>query len=168
MAERESKADDLPEIQQIPQMLAADWGGAGSSRTLYGAPSSASCAPAFYSFEDDDDIQLEATNDIDYSFAGPEDEYEPSTPVGFIAAIEASFTKQPSQWTVSDNIYVLQDFGVDVLALMSLCKHNDVTLNAKVVIAVLYALTESAVGDAFGHEFKRASLKAWKLSLIHI
>ena len=164
VAERESKADDLPEIQQIPQMLAADWGGAGSSRTLYGAPSSASCAPAFYSFEDDDDILMESSNEVDCSVAGPEDEYpfvEP-TPVEFIAAIEASFTEQPSQWTVPNDIYELLSFGIAPNVLMSLQNHFIIAGHEKTVVAFLYALTESSIGDTFGRAFKRAILKAWK------
>lgn len=54
------KAENLPEIRQVKQMLAAGWGGSGSARAM----AMPACRPASCGFDDmDDDIPFDLTDD---------------------------------------------------------------------------------------------------------
>ena len=234
IAERADKAEELPETQKVPQMLAAGWGGSGampvcSSPTRTRKPrarmmvcegvglrtgtdslndlfasvrptsrdSRASAMsdtgmdkydiPAFLRKSADDSPPVSPS---DMPGQAPRDRLEqlgakfmrklrhPSrseklrtyventvvdTPVAFIASMEAVLSANLRTPALPDSFLDLARCGL----LAGIVRHLEVLLKkgyaeSEVVAAFVHALTESAVGDAFGRSFKRAILKAWK------
>ncbi len=154
IAEREVKAGELPEIHQVPQMLAAGWGGAGlvcsdvpmmSAIHRRGRPVLAA-GPACYSFDDDRTPKVSTT-----------------TPAQFIARLESvmsQFQRDPRlPETIDDLVRLgLENDLAEMLRKLVREGHNELQL----VAAFIYALSESPVGHLFGRSEKRAILKGWK------
>jgi len=231
VAERADKAEELPELQKVPQMLAAGWGGSGSlilrsnantidsGRRMYslgtgmrtgtdhidlftpGRTSSRNSRasammdtgmdkydiPAFLRKGADgtgpyptSDSQSQAPRDrlgqigakLLRKLRAPsrseklrsyDENIVIDTPVAFIASIEAVLSANLRTPALPGSILDLARCGL----LAGIVRHLEVLLKkgyaeSDVVAAFVHALTESAVGDAFGRSFKRAILKVWK------
>ncbi len=177
IAERSDKAEDLPELHQVPQMLAAGWGGTGSLPAVFSSGSGARNSsvlfsrraagadrydiPAFLRKSADDGVS--PTISAYLCVAEADEIYEPGTPAKFIAAMEASLVKILRQPSLPKSLDALERWGLDKDVLRNL---NELVSQgqdeAKVIVAFIYALSESSVGGVFGRSFKRAVLKAWK------
>jgi len=181
IAEREFKAGELPELHQVPQMLAAGWGGVGHfdrdtiPRKLRQGGHPAPWAD-YCSF--DDDSPFESNEAFCVSSISPllssksygpafEDNRTPKvsaiTPAQFIAQLESAmlrFLRQPHlPKTIDDLVSLgLENDLADMLRKLITDGHNELTL----VAAFLYALSESPIGHLFGRSEKRAILKRWK------
>lgn len=234
IAERADKAEELPETQKVPQMLAAGWGGSGAmpvcsspTRTrkprarmmvcegvglrtgtdslndLFASvrPTSRDSRASAMSDTGMDKYDIPAFLRKGADGSGP---YPPSdlpeqsprgrlkqisaklmsrirtpsrseklrsyaddvvvdTPVAFIASMEAVLSANLRTPALPDSFLDLARCGL----LAGIVRHLEVLLKkgyaeSDVVAAFVHALTESAVGDAFGRSFKRAILKAWK------
>jgi hypothetical protein len=93
------------------------------------------------------------------SMLNPSGQY--GTPVAFIQAMENELSARTS--TLPDKISELAQWGLDSAIAASLIEcvkegHAEV----QVVMAFLYALTQSANSELFGRAFKRVILKGWK------
>lgn len=176
IAEREVKAGELPVLHQVPQMLAAGWGGFGHF-DLTPAVHRKYRSASFLDFEDmDDDIPFntapvpqasETRSGTVYACMGYPDVRTPKvsaiTPAQFIAQLESAmlrFLRQPHlPKTIDDLVSLgLENDLADMLRKLVMDGHNELTL----VAAFLYALSESPIGHLFGRSEKRAILKGWK------
>lgn len=232
IAERADKAEELPETQKVPQMLAAGWGGSGTvvvksnvSRTRDPSLRMYCLGTALRTGTDNIDLftpgrtssrdsRANAMSDTgmdkydipaflrkcadDSGAVSPSDlpgqsprerlgqlgaklmrklrtpsrseklrshveEVVVDTPVAFIASMEAVLSANLRTPALPDSFLDLARCGL----LAGIVRHLEVLLKkgyteSDVVAAFVHALTESAVGDAFGRSFKRAILKAWK------
>ena len=153
IAEREVKAGELPEIHQVPQMLAAGWGGVGQA--LYsisstpgvlrrGRPMLADCN---FDFCDDDRTpKVSAT-----------------TPAQFIAGLESAMSQFLREPHLPESIDGLVSFGLENdLAEMLRKLLRDGHSESQIIAAFIYALSESPIGHLFGRGVKRTILKGWK------
>jgi Ca-activated chloride channel family protein len=154
IAEREVKAGELPEIHQVPQMLAAGWGGVGQvvcrmaptpGVLRRGSPSLAS-GSVNYSFGDDRTPKVSAT-----------------TPAQFIADLESVMSQLPREPRLPETIDDLVSMGLEndlteVLRKMVKDGYDEM----EIIAAFIYALSESPIGHLFGRIGKRAILKGWK------
>ncbi len=174
VAEREVKAADLPNLHQLPQMLAAGWGGMGRIDSGIKKCVVAYCAPVACravggNFNDfDDDIPFGSDPEPKSSAASGA---SPSTkkrvgntsPRQFLERLEAAVFLYATRPTVPETLAQLDALGLDKLVSDEIRKlvtsgYNEVGL----VIAFLQALAESAIGDLFERNLKRLILKRWK------
>ena len=189
IAERDAQAGELPELHQIPQMLAAGWGAsaadclAPASHRISpkGAPASfveMADIPAYISrkrgaasFDDmDDDIPLGgdpmppasvASRSVSYSRA--QKRGSPTRPRQFIERMEASvylYTREPKLPETVDDLIEIgldSDLANEIKKLVA-GGFQELGL----VVAFLYALSESSISHFFGRNLKRIILKRWK------
>lgn len=173
IAERETKANDLPVLHQVPQMLAAGWGGIGQTPSALQRANSKNKVLKSCNFEDfDDDVepdlppehdQLSADSTELNLLATSESENRHLTPQEFIARMEAGVGKFGSFSDLPSTIRAIRDCGISSCwAVFLLFTKNRGHDEEKVITAFLYALSESPIGDRFGRSFKRLVLKKWK------
>lgn len=173
IAERETKANDLPALHQVPQMLAAGWGGIGQTPSALQRANSKNKVLKSCSFEDfDDDVepdlppehdQLSADSTELNLLATSESENRHLTPQEFIARMEAGVGKFGSFSDLPSTIRAIRDCGISSCwAVFLLFTKNRGHDEEKVITAFLYALSESSIGDCFERSIKRLVLKKWK------
>jgi len=152
-AEREVKAGELPEIHKVPQMLAAGWGGAGlvcsdalmMPRVIRRDSGGVNCGVCL-SFDDDRMPKISA-----------------KTPAQFIAHLESAISQFTQEPRLPESIDDLVGLGLEKeLAEMLRNLVKDGHDELKLVVAFVYALSESPIGHLFGRSEKRAILKGWK------
>jgi cell division protein FtsZ len=188
VAEREVKAGDLPELHQVPQMLAAGWGGVGhvsgslragrgANPAVFGSISFCeSLEPAGCSFNDFEDdipfgsdsaprmsIALEAAPLFNRSFDSVERKAKHSTPAEFIEQMESELANVLRIPKLAITIQELNGWGLNYVVAGDLrrCVREGYA-EPTVVAAFAYALTQSALGDRFSRNLKRVILKEWK------
>jgi len=163
IAEREIEAAGLPGLHQVPQMLAAGWGGIGHidlclAQTRKNSPRVPHSHPSF------DDCDFSGSdNDMDLSFEDLADDPDHATPAKFVARMEFEIDTDLPVINLPQNLVELAGWGLDeqwVTFLGGLVEHGHD--EAKVVIAFVYALSESPVGHLFGRALKRVILRGWK------
>ena len=174
IAERAENANDLPEIHQVPQMLAADWGGAGAvfrrvvadvkfleldspcvlrtarhhSASVY--PKSVE-ATFRVNHVDAPNMTL-LNNNLDVTYASE-----------FVKNIEEKHSRFLRKIKLPISIVELVDLGLDSESASELRRFITSGGNEiEVVATFIYALSESCLGDIFGHSFKRVVFKYWK------
>ncbi|MEI7682376.1 MAG: VWA domain-containing protein, partial [Betaproteobacteria bacterium] len=208
IAERDAKAGELPDLHQIPQMLAAGWGstsdvsgvlacrkgGGASFDDMYddnpfdGDPMLRASAskklgsvsysmgnndiPAFISrsgqrpYQSPPQLPTETMgSDASEKTSSPHpiNKINSPTPTELIARLSSAFPLFLRSPSLPKTIKALQDFGMPSryapgLHLLIKLKNSEEV----VVIAYLYALSESKIGNLFERSLKRAILKAWK------
>lgn len=192
VAEREAKAEDLPETHKVPQMLAAGWGGTGSiaasmcmdmdvgtdALDAFHVPASAKASraqamrdtgmgmydiPCFLrKSADADDVTPPATSD-GIPNEQPTAQFAIDTPAGFVAALELELVGLVRQPKLPNRIDELAKCGLPEVIVANLRQLVAKGRDeAEVVAAFVYALSQSGIGDSFGRAFKRAILKDWK------
>lgn len=187
IAERADKAEDLPELHQVPQMLSAGWGGTGLGLALpaifQSGRSGARNAvvngmaamrmdkydiPAFLRKESYDNHQVAFSSpDVLFSLNSNPTRYSPviasTTPQGFIEAMEAKLVPVLRMPRLPKSVGELERCGLDgVIADYLGGSMSDGHDEETMIVAFIYALTQSAVGEFFSRAFRRAILKAWK------
>ena len=199
VAERDVKANDLPELHHVPQMLAAGWGGTGavafsrstasmshasimrSTSAKGSAPISHACMALPSSGFDDMDDDLPFGGDPEpkasatypsravRSVARPSAGYLSlsrvwsTSPKQFIENLEAAVTVGGVQQRLPVTLAELDALGLEkVLSdeIRKLIKGG--FQETGLVIAFLYTLSESKIGDLFERNLKRFILKRWK------
>ena len=201
IAERDSKAGELPELHQITQMLAAGWGA-----TSYKLSAPLACKGGSRGFNVDvlDDIPFvgdpaplasvgkkrliapagsRSDSDVPAFLRRPSrysEEIKPQLPAGsmgsgthmkqsaytpaeFIARMESATYQVLRAPKLPKTIKDIEAWGMpsedsDHLSAFVRKGHAETT----VVIAYIYALSESRIGHLFGRALKRAILKGWK------
>lgn len=190
VAERDEKAGDLPELHQVPQMLAAGWGGSGSiqySRSSSVLPSAGfenlcselsgveDLKPLFL-FESIDPShpapvvkrrKYRAQAVADSAASSRAHESSPIlsqlTPAEFIAKLEHDAIRIVKSIQLPKTIKALEYLGIP--SEDAACLQEEIAKGGRedaVVMAYLYALSASNIGALFGRALKRAILKAWK------
>jgi len=201
IAERDVKASELPELHQVPQMLAAGWGGTGSvafsrssaslshasitrSTSAKGsAPiSHASMALPSSGFDDmDDDIPFGSDPEpkVSAAYASRAIPFaaRPSlgslslsrsrvwatSPKQYIQRLEAAVFPDGFQTKLPVTLAELDALGLEKVLSDEIRKLIERGYQETgLVIAFLYALSESKIGDLFGRNLKRFILKRWK------
>jgi len=190
IAERADKADDLPELHHVPQMLAAGWGGVGDGSIISYARSSVQyCeldAPIVMrsarraavdamgkSGVDTYDIpsflrkQEDGTGSANSAMATIKSNFTKSTQSG-PAKFMSNFANRYSSlfgWTkLPDSVAELREIEIDDEIACALLEIVDLGHDeAEVIAAFIYALSESAIGVKFSRLFKRTILKRWKM-----
>ena len=179
IAEREQKARELPELHQVPQMLAAGWGGVGAPQFLpMMASLDMSSSRVSFDFmmdmddwDDDIPVGLDAptpmsigeTVSMESEGMAQNRSHDHCTPREFVAQMESAISKLLQISEMPTTIKELYSWGLHSQHSISLLMLvNDGNDEAKVIIAYLYALSESSIGHLFGRAIKRAILKSWK------
>ena len=181
IAERDAKAGELPRLHKIPQILSAGWGATGTEapipyvnrvRVLASRNQSYGYSP---SDEYDSPISFSRAETRPYrKTVGAEDtsdavtsqqllKIDDRTPTEFIARLNSAFPLFLRSPTLPKTIKALEDFGMPSCYAPGL--HLLIKLKTSeevVVIAYLYTLSESQVGNLFERSLKRSILKAWK------
>ena len=197
VADREVKAIDLPELHHVPQMLAAGWGGVGSVASVRSSASlldddEDGDEPNASEFSENDrkfsliepvfsrSVMLVSTQkinsiqDVSPSVASSGmDEYAPEitkvTPAEFVKKLQRETTLISKLLRLPKSIVEIERMGIpseDAAWLREeVAKGNR---EEAVVIAYIYALSESNIGYLFERALKRVILKAWKDSGPHI
>ncbi len=191
VAERDAKAEDLPELHHVPQMLAAGWGGTGvdmldmPSFLRKDASDLQFCASVDY-------LELEmpsvirtgrhhaatiaAMNEVtgrvpsfrinfvdENAAATSIPSNEATLAIDFINNLEAKYSGILRKTKLPITIVELLDLGLDHDSANDLQRFVDFGENETIVVATfLYSLTESDLGELFSRSFKRAVLKYWK------
>lgn len=155
IAERDVKAGELPEIHQVPQMLAAGWGGSGF------VCSDALMAPAVFRHSK---RSVPANLNVSYSF---DDDRTPkistTTPAQFIVRLESVMSQFPREPYLAETIDDLVGLGLEKDLTEMLRKLiRDGYEETQIIAAFIYALSESPIGHLFGRNAKRAIFKGWK------
>jgi len=179
IAERSDKADDLPELHQVPQMLAAGWGGVGYDRgakhcvdhveTISTTNYKVLEMPAIMRtgrHRDAATISLESSgiDMLDIPSFLRKNANEPTlTPAIFIAKFTNSYTSFLRQPKLPKSITELENVGIGSDMTNRLLKYIAQGYDeAEVVAAFIYALSQSAIGEKFSRSYTRAILKHWK------
>lgn len=153
VAEREVKTGELPEIHQVPQMLAAGWGGSGLVRSdalmmpgvVRRGSGGVNCSVS-YCFDDDRMPKISAT-----------------TPAQFIAHLESAISQFPQGPRLPETIDDLVGLGLENDLTEMLRKLvRDGYDEMQIIAAFIYALSESPIGHLFGRNAKLAIFKGWK------
>ena len=186
VAERDVKANDLPRLHQIPQMLAAGWGGTGLVLDAPPTRASASVARASISRPSPSPIRH-------YSLARPSSEFDDtdndipfgddSTPK--ISTLPAARPIQRRFWKISPKQFVEQleasvflhtsqpKLPVTLAELDGLGLEKTISNQIRELItsgyqeiglisALLHALAESGISHLFERNLKRIIMKRWK------
>ena len=186
VAERDVKANDLPRLHQIPQMLAAGWGGTGLVLDAPPTRASASVARASISRPSPSPIGH-------YSLARPSSEFDDtdndipfgddSTPK--ISTLPAARPIQRRFWKISPKQFVEQleasvflhtsqpKLPVTLAELDGLGLEKTISNQIRELItsgyqeiglisALLHALAESGISHLFERNLKRLILRQWK------
>jgi Ca-activated chloride channel family protein len=190
VAERDAKAKDLPELHHIPQMLAAGWGGAGvdaldiplfsrnySSDSLMDNSVSCKLIVNYSSMPEmpivhrnstkvsSKKIKLGYMNPIP-SFLRKREVRSSTKPSVFIKILNAKYAGITETVKLLQTIADLVKAGLDneiEAWLMSLVSSG--LEQEDLVIAFLYALSQSSVGDQLDRSLNRVILKAYKQSI---
>ncbi len=170
VAEREAKAENLPELHQVPQMLAAGWGNTGVpafSRKHSIVDSVVACA-SFCDFQDDipfgsDPLPKAGIGRAACAPSLIQKRIGDTSPKQFVERLESAVFLYSTGPKLPGTVAELDALGLDnVLSDESRrlvacgCRESDV------VIALLYALSESAISELFERNLKRLILKRWK------
>jgi Ca-activated chloride channel family protein len=188
VAERQEKADDLPTLHQVPQMMAAGWGGAGADRSRMAAmdcsmavsmgtstdmpvvlrKSSAKLHDALVqsgvdrydipAFLRRDNLAVSAS-----AKPGPAATTGALTPIAFIASLNPAMAGLVNVEALPSTVEALRRYGLpteigDALTSASTKERPEQHL----VAAFLYALTESCLAEHFERGVKRLIVKQWK------
>ena len=152
-------------------MLAAGWGGVGQVQAARPMINLAMASPAGQFMDMDDDIPFAASPKASVpkrpsmprgSFGAGRRIHSP-TPAEFISRMESTIARSLRTPELPKTVKELEDWGLpkdDVAYLRKLVK--DGQDEAKVVVAYIYALSESRIGHLFERALKRAILKGWK------
>ena len=170
IAERADKANDLPVLHHVPQMLAAGWGGIGSivhccqpdTHTIMRAGRRAAIGTGELSGIDIYDIPSFLRKQVSESI---DETPIPaiSTPARFVENFAKKYS--PSLWRpkLPKSIAQLVAIAIDEDVACGLMEIVDTGLDeAEVVAAFIYALSESVIGDGLGSSLKRVIFKNWK------
>lgn len=156
VAKRADKAEDLPILNQVPQMLAAGWGGIGND-ICFSTPGYADDLLSVTEYVPDYLLTSEMCIDA-----------VPSTPTQFIANLENKYSTikgQPKLPKLISELYLVE-LDVDITqSLRELVSRGN--NEAEVVASFLYALSQSDIGEKFSRSFKRAIHQHWKLVVKH-
>ena len=190
IAEREAKAGELPELHQIPQMLAAGWGATsyelsaplackgslacddidydipfgGDPAPLASAGKKRLIAPARVSYSrSDSDLPAFSRVSSRLSAGSPLIRVIPTPPRQFIERMEASVFLYTSEPKLPESIEDLISIGLEINLANEIKKlvaggFQELGL----VVAFLYALSESSISHFFERNLKRVILKRWK------
>lgn len=186
VAERADMAEELPELQKVPQMIAAGWGGVGSWN-LKCAEDKHDMPVFLRKFPDDHDAvsssglpgeelrdasgqygagltgKPRAANRAEKLRSCVESADVPDTPLKFIVSMETTLFADMRAPTLPLRILDLVRSGLTVEIVRGLeAMIAKGYAESEVVTAFVYALTQSAVGEFFGRSFRRAILKVWK------
>lgn len=184
VAERLEKVDNLPMLHQVPQMLAAGWGGAGvdsmtaapvncAMNTSYDIPavirrSSQSLHDGLVrSGVDRYDIPAflrQGSKVASASVASNSSEKTgPIAPIAFIESLNYSLAGLVNAEALPSTLNELKRYGlpseiVEALAVLvsSACPEK------RVVLAFLHALSEGQLASHFGRDLKRLIVSSWK------
>lgn len=186
VAERDVKANDLPRLHQIPQMLAAGWGGTGLVLDAPPTRASASVARASISRPSPSPIGH-------YSLARPSSEFDDTdndipfgddstpkistlpaarpiqrrfwkiSPKQFVEQLEASVFLHTSQPKLPVTLAELDGLGLekaisDQIRELITSGYQEIGL----ISALLHALAESGISHLFERNLKRIIMKRWK------
>ena len=186
VAERDVKANDLPRLHQIPQMLAAGWGGTGLVLDAPPTRASASVARASISRPSPSPIRH-------YSLARPSSEFDDTdndipfgddstpkistlpaarpiqrrfwkiSPKQFVEQLEASVFLHTSQPKLPVTLAELDGLGLekaisDQIRELITSGYQEIGL----ISALLHALAESGISHLFERNLKRIIMKRWK------
>jgi len=174
VAQRADKAQDLPQVQVVPQMLAAGWGGTGTPKAnvdaAYMSARSHSAAvdrydvpaflrrsaspPVFGGFVDSyDDVPFELESSAHLAV-------EPRT---FIAALEDRLSKSQIAGALPDRLSDLESLGLPPGILEALREQVDAGVPESVLVAAfLQALANCGPGGGLSRSARRTILKNWK------
>lgn len=184
IAERTDKADDLPELHQVPHMFAAGCGGIGKDQEVYFSRRSVDYVDSVSSSccmvlenptvmrsgrhrEAVVAIKQSGVDSLDIpSFLRKQADgvtYTFGTPADFVANIATAYTSFQRQPKLPSSIAELELAGLDADVAHSLREavtrgHDE----AEVVASFIYALSQSAIGEKFSQFIKREILKHWK------
>lgn len=166
IAERADKADGLPALHQVPQMLAAGWGGAGAidvATRYVEVPRSRCCVDTPMRIARDsthsDALDMPGflrnqVDDMTVAYA---------TPAEFISNMETEYSSFLRQPKLPETIAELKHVALDADVANSLLGYTFNRFDEMMVVAsFLYALSQSTVGERFGRALKRAILRHWK------
>lgn len=177
VAERDEKARDLPVLHQVPQMLAAGWGGTGSvvAPSRQHASASVACASIVrtsqaHGFNDMDDdtsfdmASMAKSSKPSQASAGTIQKRLPITsPRKFIEQLEVAVSDKGLRTQLPVTLSELDALGLEKMQseeIRKLVKYGYHELG--LVIAFLHSMTESSVGNLFSRDLKRLILKRWK------
>jgi len=181
VAERDVKANDLPDLHQVPQMLAAGWGGTGAVSFIRKSASTV-CASVqkSYGFDSmDDDIPFgsdpQPKAPARYPSRAVPSAARPSSgflspsrvwatsPMQFIERLEAAVFPDGLQTRLPVTLTELDALGLEKVLSDEIRKLiRSGFQESGLVMAFLYALSESKIGDLFERNLKRFILKRWK------
>jgi Ca-activated chloride channel family protein len=192
VSERQEKADDLPMLHPVPQMMAAGWGGTGIDRSRFAhsersVATSVDCAmgtssdfPAVVrkssvklhdalvqSGVDRSDIPpfLRANRDAVSASAKPEPDATTRalTPVAFIAALNPAMAGLVNVSALPSTVETLRRFGLPAEIGNALTAVSSKERPERhLVAAFLYALSESCLAEYFERGLTRLIVTHWK------
>ncbi len=179
IAIRDDKASELPELHAVPQMLAAGWGGVGSVNahgTINRGMMAGSHAPAvdalamFGHMSNESSLPLfSRKRDIEFSPRRQEPEQtnpvvsNPTVLVRNINALTKHFLRSP---TLPGSIAELDSLGLDTAISVDLKRLLARGWSERaVLVAFLFALSESMAGTGLMRYVRRAILKTWKTAV---
>ena len=168
VAHRKVQANDLPVLHQVPQMLAADWGGTGGlAFSRCSAPDIDMAGSISFLRKQGHTVSSpsphnDCFDDLDLPFGGYSEVMNVS-PRQWIEQLKdaAMFGHQVVKLPLS--LAELDRLGLDKCLSDKLWQHSASGIaQTELVVAFLYALTESVVGVLFDRNLKRLILKRWK------
>ena len=172
VADREVKADNLPDLHHVPQMLAAGWGGTGSvafSRKMLRTGTVHACAAGgnFNDFDDDIPFGSDPTPKVSVARAAcasiVQKRVGGTSPKQFVERLEAAVFLYSTEPKLPETLSALEALGLDSVIADEIRKLlSGGYLEIGVVIAFLHALADSAISDLFERNLKRVILKRWK------
>ena len=172
IAERETKAGDLPVLHQVPQMLAAGWGGVGHTPSVLRRSNSKDMAYKTCSFDDLDDVEPDRPSEHNKLGMESSDlkapasswqEIQPSTPAEFIARLEAAIPDFQRTISLPHSVQRLRDFGLNEdWASFLQTVVNGGQDERSLIATFIYALSESRARQCFKLRLKRLVVKNWK------
>jgi Ca-activated chloride channel homolog len=192
VAEREEKANDLPTLHPVPQMMAAGWGGAGIDRSRLAhsersVATSVDCAmgsssdfPAVMrksSAKLHDALAQSGVDRLDIpaflrvnrlaitASAKPEPDATTRalTPIAFIASLSPAMAGLVNVSALPSTVEALSRFGLPAEIGNALSSASSKERPEQhLVAAFLYALSESCLADHFERGLKRLIVTNWK------
>lgn len=170
VAEREAKADDLPQIHQVPQMLAAGWGGTGDIALIRKSMRMRETPPValpFAGMDVDSRFELRSSREMLRELAHLDhpavERAGHTSPRQFVERLEEKVLGNGAHAAMPSTLAELDDLGLEETMSREIRRHIDNGHDeAAAVTAFLHAMIESAVQDLFGRNLKRHILKRWK------
>jgi Ca-activated chloride channel homolog len=172
--EEDDKTNELPSLRKVPQMMAAGWGGLGSTVVSMcmslGEPTDMrnmlSSKNAYGEFEDHVVLEVEDLGTSEFLRSISDEEAIPESEKGPQAFVEL-INQLSSDWYMPSlritSLEVLEDIGLPKNVVNGLRSVVDLDGNEEhVVITFLYMLAKSSAGNALSRDAKRCFIKAYK------